>query len=214
VLADRIAGMTDRIDVLVNNAGGMANRLVVTPEGYEANFAGNHLGPFLLTHRLLPLLHAAAEDQPAGAVRVVVTASFASEMTQGLDFSTFVQPRDFNGGLSYTAGKLANVLFAKGLSERLAPSGIAVHAVAPGPVASNFFSHAPEDTLTNTRELVKATEAEGADTLIWLATAAEPGQSTGHYWFRRALRPANQLTEDKAYIDRFWAESEKLVGLA
>jgi len=51
-----ISALTDRIDVLVNNAGGMAKSKVLTVEGYEENFAGNHLGPFLLTTRLLPLL--------------------------------------------------------------------------------------------------------------------------------------------------------------
>ena len=62
-----VAARTDRIDVLVNNAGGMAKCKVITSEGYEENFAGNHLGPFLLTTRLLPLLRRAAAAAPGGA---------------------------------------------------------------------------------------------------------------------------------------------------
>ena len=63
--ADAIAALTSRIDILINNAGGMASRMVMTSEGLEQNFAGNHLGPFVLTNRLLPLLRAAAADAPA-----------------------------------------------------------------------------------------------------------------------------------------------------
>ena len=57
--AQEVAALTGHVDVLINNAGGVASRRVVTAEGNEATFAGNHLGPFLLTNRLLPLLRAA-----------------------------------------------------------------------------------------------------------------------------------------------------------
>jgi NAD(P)-dependent dehydrogenase (short-subunit alcohol dehydrogenase family) len=82
--ASDITRLTDRIDVLVNNAGGMAKQKVITAEGYEENFAGNHLGPFLLTNRLLPLLRRAAANAPRGSVRIINTSSDASEMTPGL----------------------------------------------------------------------------------------------------------------------------------
>jgi NAD(P)-dependent dehydrogenase (short-subunit alcohol dehydrogenase family) len=99
-LAGEIAAMTNRVDVLVNNAGGMTDRLEMTPEGLEANFAGNHLGPFVLTERLLPLLRAAADDAPEGAVRIVMTASDASEMLPGLDLDDIQCLANFNPGLS------------------------------------------------------------------------------------------------------------------
>src|SRR5579871_1675446 len=81
--AREVAALTDRVDVLVNNAGGMAKCRVITPEGYEANFASNHLGPFLLTARLTPLLRRAAADAPRGSVRVINSSSDASEMIPG-----------------------------------------------------------------------------------------------------------------------------------
>ena len=99
--------------MLVNNAGGMPSKKVITTEGNEANFAGNHLGPFLLTRRLIPPLRAAEE---------------------------------------------------------------------------------------------------GADTLIWLATAAEPGQSSGGYFFKRGPRAPNPFVSDEINVDRLWEESEKLVA--
>src|ERR1700740_226470 len=67
-LAGYIAARTGRIDLIVNNAGGMTDRLVMTAEGLEANFAGNHLGPFVLPRALLPLLQTTAAGKPEGSV--------------------------------------------------------------------------------------------------------------------------------------------------
>ena len=213
-LATDIAALTDRVDVLINNAGGMTDRLEMTSEGFEANFAGNHLGPFLLTDRLLPLLRAAAIKAPDGAVRIIMTSSFSSEMAPPINFDDLQNLGNFNPGLAYCNGKLGNVLFAKGLAARLAGSGIVAHSVAPGPVASNFFSYAPKETLEHTRDLKKASPEVGADTLVWLATASEPGHSSGVYWEKRKTRQHNPLADDSAVVERFWAESVKLLTKA
>jgi NAD(P)-dependent dehydrogenase (short-subunit alcohol dehydrogenase family) len=204
------AGLTHRIDVLVNNAGGMPKEKVLTAEGNEANFAGNHLGPFVLTARLLPLLHAAAQGSTPGSVRIINTSSDASEMVPGLDWNDLQSARQFNVGRSYCRAKLANVLFARGLAKRLAGSGIVAHAVHPGTVDSNFFSHADESTQARLEGLSKITPAEGADTLIWLALADEPGKSSGGYFYKRSPRTPNPFADDPVNVDRLWEESEKL----
>ncbi|MCE7796841.1 SDR family NAD(P)-dependent oxidoreductase [Sphingobium sufflavum] len=211
-LAQDIAGLTDHVDLLVNNAGGMTDRLVMTAEGLEQNFAGNHLGPFLLTDRLLPLLRAAAAGKPHGTVRILNTASDASEMVPAINLDDLQNLENWSTGLAYCTGKLANVLFTRGLADRLAADGIVAHAVHPGPVDSNFFTYAPTDTQERTRDIQKFTEVEGADTLVWLADAPEAAQTSGAYWFQRQVRPPNPLTEDKAVVERFWAESQRLVA--
>src|SRR5260370_710155 len=183
-----IATCTDRIDVLVNNAGGMAKRKVMTSEGYEENFAGNHLGPFLLTTRLLPLLRRAAAAAPRGSVRIINTSSDASEMVKGLPWDDLQMRDNYSPGAAYCHAKLANVLFARGLAKRLAGDGIVAHAVHPGTVDSNFITHAEERTQAYIRTLAPLTPAQGADTLIWLATAGEPGKSSGGYFYQRKPR--------------------------
>jgi NAD(P)-dependent dehydrogenase (short-subunit alcohol dehydrogenase family) len=210
--AGEIEALTDRIDVLVNNAGGMAKEKVVTREGLEANFAGNHLGPFLLTKRLLPLLKRTAASAPAGRVRIINTSSDAGEMIPGLDWNDLQGLKHFNAGLSYCRAKLANVLFARGLAKHLAADGIVAHAVHPGTVASNFSSHADEATQARLSTYKAMTPAEGADTLIWLATADEPGKSSGGYFQNRKPRTPSPFTLDDANVERFWKESEKLVA--
>lgn len=212
--AGEIAALTPRIDVLVNNAGGMTKARVMTAEGYEENFAGNHLGPFLLTARLLPLLRRAAADAPQGSVRIINTASDASEMIDGRDWTYDKLVENFSPGAAYCYGKLANVLFARGLAKRLAGEGIIANAMHPGTVASNFFSHAEESTQDRMRGYDKLTPEEGADTVIWLATAQEPGQSSGGYFHQRKPRAPNPVVDDDAYVDRFWEESEALVARA
>jgi len=213
-VAREIAALTDRIDVLVNNAGSMTKCQVITAEGYEQNFAGNHLGPFLLTNRLLPLLRRAAAIAPKGSVRIINTSSDASEMTPGLDWNDLQMLNKFHPGLAYCRGKLANVLFARGLARRLAGDGIVAHAMHPGVVDSNFITHADEQAQATIRTFKAQTPQQGADTLIWLATAEEPGRSSGGYFFQRKPRAPNPVVDDAAYVDRLWEESEKLVARA
>ena len=208
--AHDIAALTDRIDVLFNNAGGMPNALVLTSEGYEASFAGNHLGPFLLTRLLLPLLRATAVGMPTGSVRIINTASDASEMIPAINLDDMQNLGRWSPGVAYCTGKLANVLFARALSQRLAGDGIVAHAVHPGTVDSNFFSYAPADTQERTKNIPKFTEEEGADTLVWLATSEEGGR-VGDYWHLRQPRKPNPIVNDDKLVARFWSETERLI---
>lgn len=215
-IAGEIAGLTDRIHVLVNNAGGMAKEKVVTAEGNEQNFASNHLGPFLLTQRLLPLLHAATAGEPEGAARILMTASDASEMIPGFDWDDLQGLERFNPGASYCRCKLANVMFTRGLAKRLRKKGIVAHVMHPGLTDTNFINHAdPQAQATMRARFDQAkTAAEAADTLIWLATAEEPGTTTGGYWDDRKSRTPNPLADDDAAVERLWAESERIVAAA
>lgn len=212
--AREIAALTDRVDVLVNNAGGMAKEKVITSEGMEENFTGNHVGPFLLTDRLLPLLKRAAADAPKGSVRIVNTSSDASEMISGLNFDDLMNLENFSVGAAYCGSKLANVLHARGLAKRLAGDGIVAHSFHPGTVDSNFITHVSESTLAYMQTLEFITSEQGADTAIWLATSDEAGKTSGGYWFKRAPRAPNPMIEDDAAVERLFAESEKLAAKA
>lgn len=138
-VAAAIAEATDRIDVLANNAGGMASGKVMTPEGFEASFAANHLAGFVLTLKLRPLLARAAEE--SGCARVINTSSDGSEMIPTLNLNDMQNLNSYSNGLAYCSGKLANVLFARALATRFGDDGIAAYSFHPGTVDSNFFSH-------------------------------------------------------------------------
>ncbi len=213
-LAKDVAGRTDRIDVLINNAGGMAREQVMTSEGHEANYAANFLSPFVLTEKLLPLMRKTAAEAPAGSVRILNTSSNASEMIPAINLDDLQNLQNWNYGAAYCGGKLANVLHARGLAQRVASDGIVAHSYHPGKVDSNFFSHAPDSVQESYGDEPGLTIAQGADTLIWLATAEEPGRSNGGYWFERKPRDPNPLVNDDAFVDRFWQAAEKLTGNA
>lgn len=211
--AGEIEKLTDHVDVLVNNAGGMAREKVVTAEGLEENFAGNHLGPFLLTNLLLPLLRLAAADAPPGSVRIINTSSDASEMIGGLPWDDLQVRDNFTPGAAYCNSKLANVMFARALAQRLAGDGIVAHAVHPGTIESNFISHVGESTRAYMETLAMISPEEAAEALVWLVTAEAAGESSGQYFHGREQVAPNPMVEDDAAVERLWDESEKLVGL-
>jgi NAD(P)-dependent dehydrogenase (short-subunit alcohol dehydrogenase family) len=214
--ATAIAAMTSRIDVLLNNAGGMVKERVLTPEGNDATFAGNHLGHFVLTNRLLPLLRATAVDAPPGATRIINVSSIGHERSNGLNWDDLQMKRDvFVPTVAYCNVKLANILFTRVLAERVANDGIVVHAMHPGTVASNFITNVPEDTQRQMRGRAGyVSSEEGADTLIWLATATEPGATRGGYFYQRQAIPTSAAANDLNAAQRLWAESEKLTAAA
>lgn len=211
-LADEIAALTPRIHLLANNAGGMIPEPAVTSEGLELCFAGNHLGPFALTTRLLSLLQRAAAESPAGTVRVINTSSDGSEMIPGLNWDDLQDPLKNSPGAAYCSGKLANVMFARSLASRYGAEGISAYSFHPGTVASNFFAHVPEATAKHTALLDKITPEQGAETLLWLASQPADQLDNGGYYHCCAPREANPTAFDPANGDRLWALSEELVA--
>jgi NAD(P)-dependent dehydrogenase (short-subunit alcohol dehydrogenase family) len=213
-LADEIAARTQRIDALLNNAGGTAKEQVITAEGNEATFTGNHLGHFILTHRLLPLLRSTAAQAPRGATRIINVSSAAHEVSKGLDWSDLQMFKNFVPIRAYCNVKLANLLFTRALAKRLNDSGIVVHAMHPGAVDTNFVNRADQGTQRYMRTQSLLTAEQGADTLIWLATDTAPGETTGQYYHNRAAVPASAAANDAEAAERLWRESENLAGAA
>ena len=214
-VAREVMARTDRIDVLLNNAGGVGSAMAMTPEGNEATFASNHLGPFLLTNRLLPLLRATAANSAPGAVRIIATSSIGHHNCPGIDWDDLQRTRNFSAGGAYTNAKLANVLMTRSLAKRVADAGIVAHAMEPGVVLdSNFVSHADSGMQRYMATLhdVAVSSDEAAKTLVWLATANEPGQSTAGYYYRCAPARTSAASQDDAVAERLWLESEALVA--
>jgi NAD(P)-dependent dehydrogenase (short-subunit alcohol dehydrogenase family) len=211
--AKEISGIADHVDVLLNNAGGLAKDLKITVEGNEYTFASNHLGPFLLTRLLLPLLKAAAACSPKGATRVINVSSAAHASCEGLDRNDVQMIRNFSSTPAYCRVKLANLLFTREAAKRLAADNIVVHAMHPGLVDSNFGSHGDDamQSYLRARSDVSISPAVAADTLVWLACAEEPGKTTGGYYFERAVIPASAAARDDAAAGWLWEESENLV---
>jgi NAD(P)-dependent dehydrogenase (short-subunit alcohol dehydrogenase family) len=212
--ADEIAALAPQIDALLNNAGGVRAERVVTSEGHEATFAANHLAPFLLTKKLMPRLKAAAAGSAPGAVRVIGVSSTGHEHCPAIKWDDLTFAHDFVGGSAYCHAKLATILFARELARREGPDGVVSHAMHPGVVDSNFASHcdAPMQAYMESIKSRANTPQQAADTLVWLASADEPGSESGLYYYeRRAITPSPAALDDDA-ARRLWEVSEGLVA--
>ena len=123
----------DRIDVLVNNAGVVLSDRRETPDGFEATFAVNHLGPFVLTELLLERIKHSA---PSRIVNVASTAHKGAR--KGLDFDDLQSTRKYSGMQVYSKSKLANIYFTTELARRLEGTGVTVNCPHPGTVATAY----------------------------------------------------------------------------
>lgn len=207
-MATEIAALASKVDVLLTNAGGMRTELVMTPEGNDASFAGNHLGHFLLTKRLMPQLRA------AGTARVISTTSDGHFHCKGINWNDLQLIGDWVSGNSYCLVKLCNVLFTRELAKRAATDGIVAHAFHPGVVASNFTAHAVESTRIYMATLDAQPVEVAAAPLVWLATSDNVGQPSGSYWNKGVAEPPSELAQDDAVAERLWSESEILLANA
>jgi NAD(P)-dependent dehydrogenase (short-subunit alcohol dehydrogenase family) len=194
----------------------VAREQVVTVEGNEATFTGNHLGHFLLTQRLLPLLRTTAANLPSGAVRVISVSSSAHLVSRGFDWNDLQSLTAFTPVAAHANAKLANILFTRALAKRVSGEGIVAHAMHPGLVGTNFASHGDEATQAHfeAKKDLAATPRAAAETLLWLATAAEPGHTSGGYFHERAPAECSTAAQDDAAAERLWTESKALIARA
>lgn len=211
-VAGEIRALTTRLDVLINNAGGVRDALYVTGDGLEATFAVNHLAAFLLTQELTPLLTATARSAPAGAVRVIAVSSSGHEVCPGMQWDDLNMFETFSTGGAYCQAKLANVLFTRELARRYGPQGVIAQSMHPGVVATNFGSHGDAAMQAYMESALTTHPDEPARTLVWLATAAEAGRDGGRYFYDCAETPAAPQALDAAAARRLWEESEKLLA--
>jgi retinol dehydrogenase-14 len=209
-LAAEVLRGFDRLDVLVNNAGGVNKARRLTVDGIEMTFAVNHLGYFLLTNLLRDLI---VRSAPA---RVVTVASIGHRRGT-FDFADLGFER---GGYSimraYMRSKLANVLFAAELARRLAGTGVTSNSLHPGSVATNIWSGAPTWAKPLIQILYRPffiSVEKGGATIVQLAASPELEGITGKYFEKGAAVAPAPLARDEALAKRLWEVSAAMVGL-
>jgi len=193
----------DRLDVLVNAAGVFVKEKTLTADGIELTFATNYLAYFLLTNELLPLLRRSA---PARIVNVA--SKYGRTRIDFDDLQKLERPYSYLRSTPQTM--LARVLFTQELAIRLEGTGVVVNVVHPGLVAKTRLlrdTRGPFKWITDT---FGRTPEQGADTVLWLASAPETATMTGKMFAgRREIRTPGQGA-DPSVRKRLWAESEKL----
>lgn len=210
-LCDEVLVRYPRLDVLINNAGVLPDKLSLTEDGHELCWATNHLAPFILTNRLLPLLEAVGPG-----ARVVTVASEAHRL--GAIESSAAARSDPNRSSAFTAycdSKLANIMFTKALAERLELTGITAHCLHPGIVRSNLWSHSSWLVrLLMVGALPFALSCEqAAETIVYLALLANPAPANGQYFKNRRAASASGEANNRAEIHRLWRISVEETGV-
>jgi NAD(P)-dependent dehydrogenase (short-subunit alcohol dehydrogenase family) len=181
-IAAFVASWTGPLDVLVNNAGVMAiPDLQLTPEGWELQFATNHLGHFALAVGL----HDALAKASAGA-RIVSLSSRGHLRSPVIFEDINFASRPYEPLVAYGQSKTANVLFAVEASRRWADEGVTANAVHPGAVATtNLSRHLDPDELERIKAAgvyhYKSVE-QGAATSVLVATSPELDGIGGRYF--------------------------------
>ena len=207
-LAAQLQETYARIDVLANNAGGIMGKRELTVDGHEKTFQVNHLAPFLLTTELMDVL--------TTSNATVINTSSAANGFGRLDLDDPDSARNYSTNRAYGTGKLANILFTAELHRRYGAEGITTAAFHPGVVATNFAAESTSPMRHAYKTFLNRfllSPEQGADTLVWLATA-RPGQDwvSGAYYARRALAKANKQAYDADLARELWERSEELVS--
>ncbi|MBU6244584.1 MAG: SDR family NAD(P)-dependent oxidoreductase [Actinomycetales bacterium] len=212
------------LDLLINNAGIMAVPRRLTADGYETQFATNHLGHFALTGLLLPALAARPNTR-------VVTVSSQAHRFGRMQFDDLMGERRYNAWRAYGQSKLANLLFTSELQRRLDLAGLSITACAahPGFAATNLiFDGFPGVEQRSIADRIKAfgsrTFAQSAEqgALPTLFAATYPGlpgdtyvgpdgfgEQRGHPRIVARSAPASDPEDAR----RLWQLSEELTGI-
>lgn len=207
--ANEILNNHKSIDVLINNAGGIFSNFGLTEDGYEQTIATNHLGYFVFTLKLLPIL-----NKSEG--RIVNVAS-GSHYKCSLDFDSFTQNKGYFILKAYGQSKLANIMFTYSLVDKLAGTNIKINCLNPGKVKTDIGGKAKSWLHQFAWWFNSRTQGisinDGIKTHVFLATSDEAANINGKYYNNMKLEKTNKESYNKELQDKLWKWSEEATGL-
>lgn len=216
-LAQDFLATHDRLDVLLNNIGGLYRTRWETVDGIEASLAMNHLNPFLLTQWLLPMLKASA---PARIVNVTTSGHYFAK----LDFANLQAEKWYRGLDIYTDAKLANLMTLYKLADQLEGSGVTINAADPGGALTDMTSAMTPEMVPWVVRLFwpffrifqrSLSLEKAAHSSIYAAAAPELAGVSGKY-----LNPSGKITKsakrsyDQVTTQQIWERTLELTHLA
>jgi WW domain-containing oxidoreductase len=197
---DAIRRLSVPLDAIVANAAVANLPSLETRYGIERQFLTNHIGHFMLVNGLADLLR----DGTARIVMVSSSASVSQTPSDGLMFDNLDGRQFYDPSIFYAQSKLANALYAKELSRRLAPRGIAANSADPGAartrIRKGFFTR-----------LFAKSAAQAAATQALLAASPEASGISGEHWSNCKISQGNALLQDTALARRLWDVSQEIL---
>ena len=199
-VVEEIRAREARLDVLINNAGSLLTERRTSLDGYEMTLATMVLGPFALTRGLLPLLEQSDDAR-------VITVTSGGMYTQALHLDDLqMEQEPYRGTVAYARAKRAQVVLTRLWAAQQRGTTVVVNAMHPG------WADTPgiQASLPRFHRLVGPllrTPEQGADTIVWLAAAAEAAGSTGKLWLDRRPREFDRLPRTRVSAEdarRLW----------
>jgi NAD(P)-dependent dehydrogenase (short-subunit alcohol dehydrogenase family) len=231
---------TTPVNLLIHNAAVVTPKRGETVDGFERQFAVNHLAVVLLTHELWPLL------RRADSTRIVVTSS-QIERHGAIDFDDLQGLRTYDAERAYCQSKLCNVLFTRELHRRMRAGprhypGITVNCLHPGVVRTSLLNtlldqsaqrRASESWISRLYARLRRsagtvlrhaglllpvqdwalTPAAGAQATLFLALASEVRGISGEYFLEQSVAQGSERSRDENTARRLWNESAAMLGL-
>ena len=190
---------------LINNVGGVRSWYQTTEEGYEQQFALNHLASFMLTYRLLPYIEKALG-------RVIMTGSNSHKGIK-MHWDDVMLKEGYNPLTAYKQSKLCNILFAKALNDRYSRNGISAYTVDPGLVKTNIGNKQTGGLVNfiwSLRKRQGVSPEIPAETYVFLCER-ESAPSGLYYYLDHERTFSKEVTQENA--DRLFELSERLCGI-
>lgn len=194
----------EKIDVLINNAAVYKQRRELSTDGFERMFVTNHLGPFLLTHLLLPPL------MTSGSARIL---NITAPSTVELDFDDLQGERTFNSLRAFGATKMMNLLFTFELARRLENMGVTVNAIHPGLARSSLMNESGAITRFFLR-LASAPAERVAVDIVRVAMDPEFEKVTGRFLHKSKEIEVPAYAHDREAQKRLWDISSNLAQVS
>lgn len=197
------------LDAVICNAGIMALPKLEQAFGYELQFLTNHVGHFMLIQGLM--------DHTTDDARFVIVSSNAHRRApaSGIEFDNLSGEKGYSPWVAYGQSKLANLLFAKELSRRLAGSKRSANALHPGVIHTNLTRNMPfaaRLALAIATPLLLKDSREGAATQCYVATSPALAGVSGEYFVDCNIARSSALSQNPALARRLWDETERIVA--
>jgi retinol dehydrogenase-12 len=191
-----------KLDVLINNAGGVRNWYTTSREGYETQFALNHLAGFLLTYRLLPFL------KKTGGIMILTGSD--SHKNMKIRWRDIMFKKHYSCLNAYKQSKLCNMMFAKRFNDILMNTGVRAYVVDPGLVNTDIGTKGTSGLVSwiwKKRQKYGVHPSVSAQTYAHICT--EPNLK-GLYFHRCEPRAYSKIVDNAAESKRLWDLSERL----
>jgi NAD(P)-dependent dehydrogenase (short-subunit alcohol dehydrogenase family) len=211
-LAQRLAANYRSINALINNAGAFFSDRHLVSQGWEKTFVTNHLGPMLLTERILLSMGNSVEGNDHPPMRIVNVASEAHHQVRRRT-EDWHGEETYSGIKAYGLTKLCNILYTKDLANRFPANQVVAYSLHPGVIATNIGTKGGgiAGLIWKISKPFMSTVEKGAQTPIYLATQDKIQGQSGDYFIRCKVTTPSKLARDASYLESLMQYSQNLL---